>query len=149
MEDELNSALIEDESDEVEKTERVEREKFLSKMASLSDDPIGDIKWVYQALGAKDLVPEDAPSPGAWGLLQEIQETPASIKHFYSGPFGKILAMRVQKEEGEIHVDDGRKLFGIIERLLREPDDDAPVLTDVERRSRELAVSAAGAQSGI
>jgi len=52
----------------------VSREQFLENMALELDDPIGDIKWVYQALGAEGLKPEDAPSPGAWGLYQELKD---------------------------------------------------------------------------
>jgi len=128
--------------------ELIPRESFLKSIQN-DNDPIGDLKWVFHALGAKDLRPEDAPSPGAWNLLYELQHDSVMLKQFYTTVYPKLLPSRAQMDKGEDRAEDGRKLFGIIEGLLREPADDAPVLSDTERRARELAVSRAGAQGRI
>lgn len=125
--------------------ERVDREKFLVDFAGSLHDPIGDLKWVFQALGAKGLTPADAPSAGAWALLTTLQTDEVLLKGFYTTVFPKLLPSKAQIDKGEDRVDDGRKLFGIIEQLLREPPDDADLLSDTEKRARELAVSRAGA----
>lgn len=122
--------------------ERVEREKFLAGFATALHDPIGDLKWVFQALGAKDLTPQDAPSAGAWALLTTLQNDEVMLKGFYTTVFPKLLPSKSQIDKGDDRVDDGRKLFGIIEQLLREPPDDADILSDAEKRARELAVQA-------
>lgn len=131
-------------ADEAPPPERVERETFLLNFAAALHDPIGDLKWVFQALGAKDLTPKDAPSAGAWALLTTLQTDEVLLKGFYTTVFPKLLPSKTQIDKGEDRVDDGRKLFGIIEQLLREPPDDADLLSDTEKRARELAVSRAG-----
>ncbi len=123
--------------------ERLDREKFLRGLGE--HDPIGDLKWVFQALGSKDLKPEDAPSAGAWALLTNLNDDEMMLKDFYRTVFPKLLPSKSQLDKGDDRADDGRKLFGIIERLLREPDDDAPVLSSTEKRARELTVSPTGA----
>lgn len=133
-----------DTEDEKPEPERVEREKFLADFASALHDPIGDLKWVFQALGAKDLKPADAPSSGAWALLTTLQNDELLLKGFYTTVFPKLLPSKAQIDKGEDRVDDGRKLFGLIEQLLREPPDDADLLSHSEKRARELAVSRAG-----
>lgn len=51
-------------------------------------DVVADASWVYSHLYAKDVSKDDAPSPGAWGLLQwaKIHE-----KEFFSGVFLKVV----------------------------------------------------------
>ena len=119
--------------------ERVQRDKFLAGLGE--HDPIGDIRWVFQALGSEGLKPEDAPSAGAWAYFCQLKEDQMMRKDFYRTVAPRLLPSKSQLDKGDDRVDDGRKLFGIIERLLREPPDDAPVLSSTERRSRELAVS--------
>ncbi|MCJ7828229.1 MAG: hypothetical protein MUP81_00615, partial [Dehalococcoidia bacterium] len=114
---------------------------------SIRDDtnPIGDIRWVFHALGASGLKPEDAPSSGAWNLYQTLLQDDLALKSFYTQVYPKLLPTRAQMEKND-RVEDGREQFDRIERLLREPDDDAPVLSDVEKRAvkdgtRQLAIS--------
>lgn len=127
--------------------ERVQRDNFLAGLGE--HDPKGDIRWVFQALGSDGLKPEDAPSAGAWAYFCQLKEDQMMRKDFYRTVAPKLLPSKSQLDKGDDRVDDGRKLFGIIERLLREPDDDAPVLSDVEKRAvkngtRQLALSATG-----
>jgi len=144
--EDLQDVVYEDEQVE---PERLERELFLEKFTLGLHDPLADLRWVFQALGAKDLTPADAPSAGAWGLLTALQGDEMMLKSFYSTVFPKILPSKSQIDKGEDRVDDGRKLFGIIDQLLREPPDAADILSDSEKRARELAVSAAGPVGGL
>jgi hypothetical protein len=124
------------------------REEFLNSIRD-DNDPIGDIRWVFHALGARDLTPKEAPSSGAWNLLQTLRKDDLALKSFYTQVYPKLLPTRAQMEKGDLRAEDGRKQFDLIERLLREPDDDAPVLSDVEKRAvengtRQLELSATG-----
>lgn len=134
---------IEDEPEEIA-PERVSRQKFLDTIATANDDPLEDLRWVFQALGAKDLTPEDAPSPGAWALLTDLQGDELARKSFYTTVYPKLLPPKSQMDQDDDHADDGRGQFRIIEGLLREPDDAAPVLSDTEERARKLALSRKG-----
>ena len=132
-----------DEAEEIP-PERLSREKFLETIGTANDEPLEDLRWVFQALGAKDLKPEDAPSPGAWAMLTTLQNDELMLKNFYATVYPKLLPPKSQMDQDDDHADDGRGQFRIIEGLLREPDDLAPVLSDTEVRARKLAVSRKG-----
>jgi hypothetical protein len=120
---------------------KLTKEAFLAGDFATDSNPIHDIQWAFQARGVEGLSPEDAPSPGAWALLWQINNDEVFAKSFYSTVFPKLLPSKSAMEKDENRVDDGRKLFQLIEGLLLEPDDDAPVLSHTERRARELALS--------
>ena len=129
--------FIEDEPEVI--TEMLSREQFLA-YAGMDHDIKADLMWAYQALGANDLKPEDAPSPGAWFIYATTKDNDLSKKAFISGPVTKLLPSKAQMEKND-RAEDGRKIFSLIEGLLAEPLDDAPVLSRSERAARELAVS--------
>jgi len=146
-----NGDIIEDEETEAEiPFDAICRQKFLTQEeGDDSFDPVRDIKWVFMALGVSGLKQSDAPSTGAWRLLHEVDSDPAFLKSFYNGPLGKLLTEHVKKEKDSDRVDDEREEFRLIDRLLREPDDLAPILSDLEKRARKLALSRAGVESGV
>lgn len=123
--------------------EKMTREQFNASVDLDLFDPVADIKWVFHALGAEGLKPEDAPSPGAWNLLVSLQDDEIAQRSFYSNTLAKILPNRSQLDKDGERADDGREHFQLIERLLHEPDGPAPVLDSTERRARKLAVQAA------
>ena len=133
MEDE--EFIIDDQENELEDapTELLTREQFL-EYDSLEHDVKRDLLWAYKALGAKDLKPEDAPSPGAWFIYATTKDNDLAKKSFITGPLTKLLPTKAQMEKDD-RAEDGRKCFDLIERLLREPDEDAAVLSDVEKRA--------------
>lgn len=148
MEDEENLAVTPPDEQEIEPTELLTREQF-HEYNLLEHDIKADLRWAYMALGAKDLKPEDAPSPGAWFIYATTKDNDLAKKSFITGPLTKLLPTKAQMEKDD-RAEDGRKQYDLIERLLREPDDDAPVLSDVEKRAvkigtRELEVSPTGA----
>jgi hypothetical protein len=138
----VDDELLDDEVEQIEPTELLTREQFLS-YENLQSNIKADIMWAYQALGAEGLKPEDAPSPGAWFIYATAKDSDLARKSFMTGPLTKLLPTKAQMEK-EDRAEDGRKHFGIIEKLLRERDDAAPVLSDTEKRARELALSRAG-----
>ena len=125
--------------------EKIDRETFNQSFALQEFDPVADIRWVFHALGAEGLKPEDAPSPGAWHLLCSLLDDEIAQKSFYANTLAKILPNRSTLNKDGERADDGREHFQLIERLLREPDEPASVLSSTERRARQLAVQAAGA----
>jgi hypothetical protein len=85
-----------------------------------STDTRAVIQWVFDNIGIEDLSPKDAPSSGAWFLLQEVRSFPELRREFYKTIFPKILPTKSQLEEMlEKFADDGRKQFGIIDTLQR------------------------------
>ena len=125
---------------EPEPPPRLTREQFLNSIPGKDYDHLADARWVYHALSAEDLEPSDAPSPGAWSMLTALQGDDLMLKQFYSTTVPKLFPSKTQQEDNA-NVDDGRRHFQLIERLLSEPDDAASILTDVEERERKLRVS--------
>jgi hypothetical protein len=131
-------------TEETEGTEEIPyalmtREEFLASSFE-NNDPIEDIRWVFQALGAEGLEIGDAPSPGAFYMLQQARVDELSAKAFYT-LFAKVLPSKAEIEKGDNRAKDGSKFFDLIDGLLRESSTDAPVLSGTERRARELAIS--------
>jgi len=135
---------IEDEPEIEIPKEYASRESFLTSV-STENNPIEDIRWVFHALGTKDLKPEDAPTSGAWSLLQMLRYDDIALKSFYTTVYPKLLPTRAQLEKGDNNrAEDGRKQFDLIDQILREPDTVAPILSHTEKRARKLAVSKKG-----
>jgi hypothetical protein len=127
---------------EIEATELMSREQYL-KYEGLEHDIKKDLMWAYNALGSNDLKPSDAPSPGAWFIYAATKDNDLARKSFITGPLTKLLPSKAQMEKDD-RAEDGRKCFDLIERLLREPALDAPVLSGTENRARELALAQTG-----
>lgn len=147
MADEENLVVTPLDEPEIEPTELMTREQFLA-YEGLEHDIKADLMWAYKALGAKGLTPEDAPSPGAWFIYATTKDNDLAKKSFITGPLTKLLPSKAEMEKND-RAEDGRKQFDLIERLLGEPDVDAPVLSDVEKQAievgtRKLALSPAG-----
>ena len=136
-----------DEDENAPEIELLDRKEFLEKFDADSN-PIDDIKWVFQALGAKDLIPSDAPSTGAWFLLQSLKKDDLLLKSFYTTVCTRLVPTKAQMDREDARSNDKRERLELIERLLLEPFDDAPVLSAIEEqavriqnRPRELEVS--------
>ena len=142
MDDEENFVVEPETEPELDPTELMTREQFL-EYDQLKHDIKADLRWAYMALGANDLKPEDAPSPGAWFIYAATKDDNLAKKSFITGPLTKLLPTKAQMEKDD-RAEDGRKQFDLIERLLRESSTDAPVLSGTERRARQLALSATG-----
>lgn len=91
------------------------------------------IRWCFENLAIEDLKPEDAPSSGAWGLLQECQRSPSFREDFLKTILPKLLPTRQQIETQESFNDDGRDVLDLINKLQASMVAEAPY-TNSENR---------------
>ena len=77
------------------------------------------VDWVFEALGRKNVKPEDAPSAGAWALYQH-----AELKKdwFYQTYHCKTLPTRAQIDADSGFKDDGRGIIKVIDKLVDQND---------------------------
>jgi len=96
-------------------------------------EQLGDVQWVYQNYANEEISEGDAPSPGAWGLLQacrgdrnaylkvleRVHPRDAGLAGEESSAMLLELDARVQKEWGA--------LAGVLELACRRPEFAAPL----------------------
>ena len=75
------------------------------------------VEWVFDNLLLDDLKPDDAPSPGAWALLQDLKKYPDLRKEFYRSIWSKLLPTKTELDAAERFSDDGREQIKLIERV--------------------------------
>jgi hypothetical protein len=95
--------------------ELVSREVFAGK-APISER--GIIQWVFEHLDL-EVEPEDAPSSGAWSLLNSIRANDQLRLEFFKTIWPKLLPTKNQFEAAERFQDDGRETFEIIDKVMR------------------------------
>jgi hypothetical protein len=101
----------------------------------MTHDLVRDVFWAYNHLGRR-VVPKDAPSPGAWSLLEYARE--------YRKPFFENLvprAMAAQSKRQEESAEEKRERVPIaeIERIIKDIDRqwEEKLLADVPGTVRE------------
>ena len=116
---------------------RVSKDQFQGKSASLR----AEFQWVYESVAVDDVNPEDAPSSGAWGLLEFARSDPRT---FYS----RWLEMASKAEDRDLVMEgfreDARRSTAEIAEML-ESIQSAVVQQGSEGSEGELAVSAGDA----
>jgi hypothetical protein len=75
------------------------------------------VEWVFDNLLVDSLKPDDAPSPGAWALLQDLKQYPDLRKEFYRSIWSKLLPTKTELDAAEKFSDDGREQIKLIERV--------------------------------
>ena len=112
---------------------RAKKEQFQGKSASLR----AEFQWVYENVAVGDVNPEDAPSSGAWGLLEFARSDPRT---FYS----RWLEMASKSEDRDLVMEgfreDARRSTAEIAEML-ESIQSAVVQQGSEGSEGELAVS--------
>lgn len=83
-------------------------------------DLIRDWTWVYNHLDIMGVVPEDAPSPGAYGNLLWVQKNEKNREDFFVKILPKLAPSRSQMEDADKFDDDGRTNFKLLDRLSAE-----------------------------
>ncbi len=83
-------------------------------------DLIRDWTWVYNHLDIMGVVPEDAPSPGAYGNLLWVQKNEKNREDFFVKILPKLAPSRSQIEDADKFSDDGRANFKLLDRLSAE-----------------------------
>ncbi len=91
-----------------------------------------DFIWIYDNLGNKQTKSHDAPSTGAWNLLQECKTDAGLRRDFFRQVLTKLLPTRSELGIISRYGDDGREHLEFLERIrdLGEADADGgePVL---------------------
>ena len=88
---------------------------FEGKKSTLRDD----YQWVYEKIAVSNVEPEEAPSSGAWGLLQFAQNDP---KSFY------VEWMRMVGKQ----VDENAELRGFVQDAARSTSEIAEMLRSLQ-----------------
>lgn len=118
----------------------VSKKQFQGKSASLR----AEFQWVYENVAVDDTNPEDAPSSGAWGLLEFARSDPRT---FYS----RWLEMASKSEDRDLLMEgfreDARRATSEIAEML-ESIQSAVVQQGSEGSERELALPAGDADQG-
>ena len=76
----------------------------------------GDFGWVYDNLGVVDIAPEDAPSSGAWGLLEYARAEP---REFYKSWMSMVSRQADTDERLEGFKEDATRSTNEIAEMLR------------------------------
>ena len=97
----------------------------------------GDFNWVYENLSVMGVVPEDAPSPGAWGLLQFAREDKKEFYRSWMGMAAKeadgdAMLQSFEADASRTSKEIGRMLDGL--RTVREDSEGSPGKPRLETR---------------
>lgn len=92
----------------------VPRDKFHSDSKRLTR--LQEIRWIYNHINIENVEPEEAPSPGVWGELIEIQENPDLRRDFYNKNVPRLVA-EDKKEKEDRFKDDGSELIDFIAQV--------------------------------
>jgi len=71
------------------------------------------VSWVFENQSVDDIVPADAPSGGAWSLLEWARDNPKGFMEVWRKTFATVSAIKKQVS------DDGRELFDLIDKLRK------------------------------
>ena len=91
---------------------QVTSEMFEGQTASLQSD----FEWVYENQAVEDVLPENAPSSGAWGLLQFARMEPRA---FYTEWLRMIGRQEDEFAEDRRFVEDANRKTEEIAEMLR------------------------------
>lgn len=76
------------------------------------------VDWVFENLPiAHEVMPEDCPSPGAWGLLQDLQMDRQFRQTFQTSVWLKSMPNQSQLEAAARFADDGRQVLGVLDKI--------------------------------
>jgi hypothetical protein len=79
------------------------------------------IKWLFDNLAIRKVELKDAPSIGAWGLLNTLQKNDKLREKFYTEVWTKLLPSKAQIDAENKFTDDNRTLFEVLTKLEQEP----------------------------
>ena len=105
----------------------------------------GDFGWVYDNLGVADITPEDAPSSGAWGLLEYARTEP---REFYKSWMAMVSRQADTDERLEGFKEDATRSTDEIAEMLRTLDS-ATLRAGPEGYEREPGVPEGDTGEGI
>ena len=76
------------------------------------------LRWIFENMQVEGVKPEDAPSAGAWALLEELRKDNEQRRDFYKSLWPKLLTKEDIEKSGKLQ-DDGRDVIELIKRLQK------------------------------
>ena len=101
--------------------DKVSKRSFVGRSCSTPET----VEWVAANVMVEDAVPEDAPSPEAWGMLCWARRSNTNEAQFWGQIYTKLLPSRTSLEADARYRDDGRQLMGLIDLLEMEIQSDS------------------------
>tara|TARA_R100001230_G_scaffold4174_1_gene1285 strand:+ start:363 stop:962 length:600 start_codon:yes stop_codon:yes gene_type:complete len=101
--------------------DKVSKLSFVGRSCSTPET----VEWVAANVMVEDAVPEDAPSPEAWGMLCWARRSNTNEAQFWGQIYTKLLPSRTSLEADARYRDDGRQLMGLIDLLETEIQSDS------------------------
>lgn len=124
----------------------VDRARFKDSDASAREV----VEWVFNNVAVEGIQPEDAPSPGAWGLLLRVRNDTTLQKEFYRSVWPKLLPSQAEIDKhANKFEDDGREHFQLIERVKEragEESSDAVLRPGAQKAREEPGVAQGDAE---
>jgi hypothetical protein len=77
------------------------------------------VEWVFENMYTATVVPDDAPSPGAWGLLAACRRWPELQKEFFRSIYPRLLPTKSEIDRDTKFTDDGTDIRELIARVKR------------------------------
>jgi len=114
--------------------DKVGKSSFLGRSCSTPET----VEWVAANVMLEDAVPEDAPSPEAWGMLCWARRSNTNEAQFWGQIYTKLLPSRTSLEADARYRDDGRQLMGLIDLLETETQGDSEQHKNVPVRADEV-----------
>jgi hypothetical protein len=81
------------------------------------------VEWVASNMQVADVIPSDAPSSEAWGMLVWARRSPVNESQFWGSIYAKLLPSRSAIESEQRYSDDGIRMEETATRLLKMRDD--------------------------
>ena len=81
------------------------------------------VEWVASNMQVVDVLPSDAPSSEAWGMLIWARRSPPNESQFWGSIYAKLLPSRSAIEAEQRYSDDGVRLEDTVSRLLKMKDE--------------------------
>ena len=81
------------------------------------------VEWVASNMQVEDVLPSDAPSSEAWGMLVWARRSPVNESQFWGSIYAKLLPSRSAIESEQRYSDDGIRMEETATRLLKMRDD--------------------------
>tara|TARA_Y100000593_G_scaffold92419_1_gene184003 strand:- start:893 stop:1495 length:603 start_codon:yes stop_codon:yes gene_type:complete len=75
------------------------------------------VEWVASNLAVADAVPEDAPSPESWAMLQWVRSSPSAEAQFWGQIYVKLLPTKAQLDAEARFADDGEGVITLIDQV--------------------------------
>lgn len=80
------------------------------------EDHWRDVMWVYNNLYVSGVKPSDAPSPGAWGWLQECRDDAKALNDFRAY-YMKLAPSRKELDERARRADGGESVLSLLDEI--------------------------------